>query len=63
MLAIVRPGSRGVICRIVWLADRDDQMPLQRRLLDARDQGIEQVIPGLAPSCGQWRIGCGWRTS
>jgi hypothetical protein len=33
MLAIVRPGSRGVICRIVRLADRDDQMPLQRRLL------------------------------
>jgi hypothetical protein len=47
MLAIVRPGSRGVVGRIVRLADRDDQMPLQRRLLDACDQGIEEVILAL----------------
>ena len=42
-----RPSGHGMVASLVaiaGLADGDDQMPLQRMLVDARDQRVKKII-------------------
>src|SRR5258707_4840171 len=57
LLPVRRPGERRVTGRISGLTYSDDQMPLQRVSMNARDQRIEQVIfARLAGVCGVGRL-------
>ena len=44
LLPPVRPRHGGVVGRISWLPQSDDQVPLQRMLQDARDERVKKII-------------------
>src|SRR5215470_7859704 len=52
-----RPGNGGVVGRVTWLADDDDEIPLQRLAVNLCDQRFEQEVLVLGRSGLPWLRG------
>ena len=55
------PRQRGVVGRVAWLGDREQQPPAHRSVCDPRDERVEEAVVTATGACGLGRRIDGYR--